>query len=216
MGLVGQAAGSLGQLALHGHPRPASRRKLAGLSTASEPHDDAPPHPQVVPPQQLTLEQLAAYAGSDSSKPIYLAVQGVVFDVTAGVHPGSCRRRARAGAEWADACGTRLALQGRTSMGSTERTPLVAGSAPEPWQSSPRKTRVRGGRLRGGAGARRGRAYAEMAWLGHQPASQIAEAVLADCNDNLEGCTLAEIDALRDWQARFYQKYTIIGEIVKK
>ena len=35
-------------------------------------------------PKQLTLAELAAYDGSDESKPIYLAARGVVFDVTPG------------------------------------------------------------------------------------------------------------------------------------
>lgn len=34
--------------------------------------------------QRLTLQQLAAYNGSDVAKPIMLAIQGTVFDVTKG------------------------------------------------------------------------------------------------------------------------------------
>lgn len=37
----------------------------------------------------------------------------------------------------------------------------------------------------------------------------------ADCNDDLEGCSLAEMDALRDWEGRFHSKYPIIGRLVK-
>lgn len=33
---------------------------------------------------ELTLQQLKQYDGSDQSKPIYVAVKGRVFDVTAG------------------------------------------------------------------------------------------------------------------------------------
>ena len=36
----------------------------------------------------------------------------------------------------------------------------------------------------------------------------------ADCNGDLEGCTLAEMDALRDWEARFHQKYAVVGRVV--
>ena len=39
---------------------------------------------QVVDPQRLTLEELATYNGTEACKPIYLAIRGVVFDVTAG------------------------------------------------------------------------------------------------------------------------------------
>jgi hypothetical protein len=31
---------------------------------------------------------------------------------------------------------------------------------------------------------------------------------------NLEGCTTVELDALRDWEAKFYWKYTIVGRLV--
>lgn len=37
----------------------------------------------------------------------------------------------------------------------------------------------------------------------------------ADLNDDLSGCSLAELDALRDWQARLYGKYRIVGRVVK-
>ena len=36
-----------------------------------------------------------------------------------------------------------------------------------------------------------------------------------DCCDDLQGCTLAEMDALRDWEARFHQKYAVVGRIKK-
>ncbi|PRW57859.1 steroid-binding 3 [Chlorella sorokiniana] len=35
---------------------------------------------------------------------------------------------------------------------------------------------------------------------------------VADCNDDISGCSLAERDSLRDWQARLYSKYPIVGE----
>lgn len=37
----------------------------------------------------------------------------------------------------------------------------------------------------------------------------------ADCTDDIADCTLAERDSLRDWQARLYSKYPIVGEVVK-
>lgn len=105
---------------------------------------------QIVPPQQFTLEQLAQYGGSDSSKPLYLAIRGMVLDVTPGAgfygpdgaYPFAGKECARALAKF-----------------STEE---------------------------------------------------------ADLNDDLEGCSLAELDALRDWQARLCTKYRIVGDLVKE
>lgn len=37
-------------------------------------------------PVLLTDDQLSAYDGSDSSKPIYLALNGTIYDVSAGRH----------------------------------------------------------------------------------------------------------------------------------
>ncbi|KAG2482554.1 hypothetical protein HYH03_018513 [Edaphochlamys debaryana] len=39
---------------------------------------------------------------------------------------------------------------------------------------------------------------------------------LADCNDNLEGLSYTEQEALRDWTARFNSKYPIVGRLVGK
>ena len=36
---------------------------------------------------------------------------------------------------------------------------------------------------------------------------------LADCNDNLEGLEKMELDNLHDWQAKFYSKYPIVGDV---
>lgn len=36
------------------------------------------------PPLELTLEQLAAFDGTDESRPIYLAINGTIYDVTVG------------------------------------------------------------------------------------------------------------------------------------
>lgn len=35
-----------------------------------------------------------------------------------------------------------------------------------------------------------------------------------DCNGDLSGLSLAERDSLRDWQARLYSKYPIVGDLV--
>ena len=39
---------------------------------------------QLVEPKRLTLAQLKEYDGSDKKKPIYLAIRGIVFDVSRG------------------------------------------------------------------------------------------------------------------------------------
>ena len=35
-----------------------------------------------------------------------------------------------------------------------------------------------------------------------------------DCNFDLEGLDSMEKESLRDWQAKFYSKYPIIGKVV--
>lgn len=104
---------------------------------------------QVVPPLQLTPEQLAQHDGSDPDKPLLLSICGTVLDVTAGsafygpdgAYPFAGRECARALAKF-----------------STDA---------------------------------------------------------ADLTDDLSDCSLAERDSLRDWQARLYSKYKIVGEVVK-
>src|SRR3989338_8980860 len=44
-----------------------------------------PPAPSI-PPQDMTVEQLKEYNGSDHSKPILIGVDNVIFDVTRGKH----------------------------------------------------------------------------------------------------------------------------------
>ncbi len=51
---------------------------------------------QLVEPKRLTLAQLKEYDGSDKKKPIYLAIRGIIFDVSKGglyscskAHPSS-------------------------------------------------------------------------------------------------------------------------------
>jgi len=37
----------------------------------------------------------------------------------------------------------------------------------------------------------------------------------ADCSDDLEGLGAMELEALRDWEGRFWNKYRMIGRIVR-
>lgn len=36
---------------------------------------------------------------------------------------------------------------------------------------------------------------------------------LGDCSDDLAGLTLSELDALRDWEGRFWGKYQVVGRV---
>lgn len=36
----------------------------------------------------------------------------------------------------------------------------------------------------------------------------------ADCVADLDGCSLSEMDGLRDWEARFHSKYAVVGRVV--
>ena len=40
---------------------------------------------QVVPELKLTLDELAAFDGTKRPSPIYLAIRGIIFDVTRGL-----------------------------------------------------------------------------------------------------------------------------------
>ncbi len=37
---------------------------------------------------------------------------------------------------------------------------------------------------------------------------------VADCSDDLEGLGAMEMESLRDWEGRFWNKYRMIGRIV--
>ena len=41
---------------------------------------------QVVPLKQMPLAELALYNGSDASLPLFLAIQGTVYNITKGSH----------------------------------------------------------------------------------------------------------------------------------
>ncbi len=105
---------------------------------------------QVTPPKQLTLDQLAEFDGTNPSKPIYLAVRGVIFDVSTG-------------------------------------SEFYGQDGPYPF-----------------GGKECARALAKYS------------TDLKNCNDDLEGCSLFEMDGLRSWEARFHEKYRVIGRTVKE
>ena len=47
----------------------------------------------------------------------------------------------------------------------------------------------------------------------HPPAPAAAP---ADCNSDLQGCSLAELDALSDWRAQLCGKYPVVGQLVEQ
>ena len=66
---------------------------LAHLHPPTEPDNGL----QLVEPKKLTLAQLKEYDGSDKKRPIYLAIRGIIFDVSKGelsmnssAHPAKC------------------------------------------------------------------------------------------------------------------------------
>lgn len=76
---------------------PAQPRNACAPATPATRACRAPACPQVVPPLQLTLEQLAQHDGRDPGKPLLLSICGTVLDVTAGEAPG---RVAGLGGAW--------------------------------------------------------------------------------------------------------------------
>ena len=53
---------------------------LAPMHAHAKPDDGL----QLVEPKRLTLAQLKDYDGSDKKRPIYLAIRGIIFDVSKG------------------------------------------------------------------------------------------------------------------------------------
>lgn len=116
---------------------------------------------QVVPDLSLTLEQLAAYDGKTNPAPIYLAIKGVIFDVTRGMllrwptmavrasshlHPHGPAERALAQQSIPAHPHNPLfplLRQGVSSMALTGLTPLGAGNVHGRWQSSQQRLMVR-------------------------------------------------------------------------
>lgn len=37
---------------------------------------------------------------------------------------------------------------------------------------------------------------------------------IKDCVSDVQDCSLAEMDALRDWEARFQSKYIVVGKVI--
>ena len=73
-------------LNLHAVPAELGAGQGRGCTAAALVHADAKPDVgvQMVEPKRLTLAQLKEYDGSDRKKPIYLAIRGIVFDVSKG------------------------------------------------------------------------------------------------------------------------------------
>ncbi|KAF5357056.1 hypothetical protein D9756_006867 [Leucocoprinus leucothites] len=68
----------------HNRPRPLSSKIPAEDSTKPAKSIMQPPREDLAPPKDdpFTAAELSQYDGSDSSKPIYVAIKGDIFDVT--------------------------------------------------------------------------------------------------------------------------------------
>ncbi len=140
---------------------------------------------QVVPLKQLTLEELAEYAGSDPSKPLYLAIKGTIFDVSKG-------------RQFYGPDGTFAFLR----FNGTCQVPAVCEYGFFRSALHHHGTFPMGAGVYPFAGKECARALALMS------------TEEADCCGNLEGLGFTELDILRDWEAKFNLKYPVVGTVV--
>ncbi len=88
---------------------------------------------QIVAPKELTLAQLATHNGIDPSKPLYLAIQGIIYDVS----KGGCISLRWGWRRWAHDIACAPTTQGVITMGQTVYTPLQGVSVRVLWPSFP-------------------------------------------------------------------------------
>ncbi len=164
-------------------------------------------------------EQLLAYDGSDAAKPVYIAVKGIVYDVSAarefygkGEHSPpvslvpACLQIAvepQVGKALSDtkgcACGT--ACVPSCGKGAGHPLPQPAPShLPSP--ASPLRTSP-GGPYEVFAGRECSRALA------------IMKVDASECNDNLTDISEKQQKTLDDWIAKFNTKYKVVGKVLK-
>lgn len=86
---------------------------------------------RVVPPKELTLQALAGHDGSDPDKPLYLAIQGVIFDVSKGMC-GACM----------ESLASQCNHQGASTMGQMASIRLPDASVHVRWQPTPLTSRI--------------------------------------------------------------------------
>ena len=195
----------------------------------------------VVPPLELTPEALARYSGTEGDGegggggPLYLSIQGVVLDVTQYVCGAALLLLllllavlCRGGCVTLDPPPTAAGRgfygpDGAYPFAGRECARALAKFSTEPEGEGAGEGAVRaGGAVRECAG---GCASAPCCLLCHVAmpfpsnitgalAAATAAAAAADCCADLSGCSLAELDALRDWRARFYAKYPIVGRLI--
>ncbi|KAL4433840.1 hypothetical protein ABPG75_000281 [Micractinium tetrahymenae] len=213
-----------------------------------------PPKPLEYKPRQvgdLTLTELSKYTGHDPTRPILLAVQGRVFDVSMGrafYGPGAGyslfagKEVARALAKVAvdeEECTNNLEGLSKMeleSLADWERTfeskYEVVGRVVPPLRLTLEQLAEHDGRDPGKplylsicgtildvtAGSGFYGPDGAYPFAGKECARALAKfsTEAADLTDDLTGCSLAERDSLRDWQARLYSKYKIVGELVKE
>lgn len=182
----------------------------------------APTPKQVVPLKEMTLDELAGHAGTDPAKPLYLAIKGTVFNVTKGSQfygpDGVCCPRGQGSLR-----PTRLALaclrpqqQPRPRWLSALHASLASLRAPH--LPVTLQVRAHSCKLRTRTPApRTPRTCAGVyPFAGKECARALAlmSTEEADCHGDLEGLGYTELDILRDWEAKFYFKYPVVGKIV--
>jgi predicted heme/steroid binding protein len=180
---------------------------------------------QIEPLQEFDAERLATYDGRVADRPIYLAIQGKVYDVTAGSAFYGPQGAARGGAGAGRRAHARRAGASRT----LQRRPALAapGACYRCWRpkpgsgggrSAPRCWPVPTGAVAQLADRQRGRAAAAAGvypFAGQECARALALMSVdpSDCSGDLEGLGHTEKGTLRDWVDKFDFKYPVVGKV---
>ncbi len=157
---------------------------------------------QVVEPKRLTLEQLRAYNGEDKSKPIYLAIRGVVFDVTRG--EAVCMHAAVA--HHARGCSRelmKLSNTGAEFYGPDGIYPFAGHECARAFALISTEVADCNANL-------------EVKGIGllHSQHAQGCACALKAPSAIVQGLGGMELDNLRDWEAKFHYKYPVVGSLV--
>lgn len=209
-------------------------KETAAVDTAPRP----PPPVQLVPLRKLTLEELARHDGTDPSLPLFLAIKGTVYDITAGKDfygpdgkcPMPCAMLVLPPSVKAGLC---LACDSLSMHRTWPRgAALAAGyrAACVRWVrrlqtvfiASPGCTLYL--MFTSSPGVFRHITHKHpCCCAGIYPfaGKEVARAFalfstdLADCNDNLEGLSYTEKESLREWIEKFNSKYPVVGRVVQ-
>jgi len=179
----------------------------------------------------ITAAELARHDGSDPFRPLYLAIQGVVYDVTTGrsfYGPGAKKGAGGQAGRWrrggaGGSSGARAPLSDAFELAPVE-TALGGGARGRPGPRAARERRARAfrppprpppahppppPRPRPAGGG-----YAVFA--GKEVARALATMSLkpGDLNGDLSGCTDKELGVLAEWRAKLSAKYAAVGRVV--